>query len=273
MRGLADQDLFSGTVLLAWHGEPVLVRSFQQADKKLDIPNQAGTLFNLASLTKFFTGLAVTQLAAQGKVDFYAPLGSYIAGFPAAIADKVTVHQLLTHTSGIQDFTDSAAWQHHARSWATNTEMFDGTLSILQQLPLAFTPGTSYTYSNSNYFLAGAIVARASGQPFWEYVPEHIFAPAGMTSTGFYSGQQVQADPRIAHNYGPPLANGQRQDVTPTTAVGPNGWDGAGGAFSSALDLLRFTRALSGGTLLSPAWAELMTSGKQPVSPAEAQPT
>jgi CubicO group peptidase (beta-lactamase class C family) len=270
--GLAAQGVFSGTVLLAWHGLPTLVRSYQDADQAKSIRNQADTIFAVASLTKFFTGVAVTQLAAQGKVDFFATLGSYVDGFPAAIADTVTVHNLLTHTSGIQDFQYSSAWQKGIQAWTTNPEAFDGTLSILQGLPLTFTPGTGYSYSNSNYFLAGAIVASASGQDYWDYVPRHIFGPAGMTSTGFYSGRQWLTDPRIAHNYGPPEANGQRQDITSEIAVGQNGWDGAGGAFSSAPDLLRFALALGSGTLLSPAWTELMTSGKYPISPAQQDP-
>lgn len=264
VRGLADQDRFSGTVLIAWHGEPVLVRSYQMADKEQGIPNQASTIFALASLTKFFTGLAVTQLAAQGKVSFYATLGSYLGGFPAPIADSVTVHHLLTHTSGIPDFSMNPAWQKLFPGFTTATEAFDGTLSILQPLPLAFTPGTQYSYSNSNYFLLGAIVAQASGQPFWDYMPKHVFAPAGMTSTGFFSNQQWETDPRIAHNYGPPQPNGQRQDLTSLAAMGPNGWDGASGAFSNAPDLLCFARALQDGTLLPTAWAEVMTSGKYP---------
>jgi CubicO group peptidase (beta-lactamase class C family) len=270
--GLAARDMFSGTVLLAWQGRPVLVRSYQFANRQLDIANQADTSFFLASLTKFFTGLAVTQLAAQGKVALHETLGRYLEGFPAAMADTVTVHQLLTHTSGIPDFSMSPVWQQEFRSWRTNEAAFDGTLSVIRQSTLAFTPGSNYAYSNSGYILAGAIVARASGQDFWEYVPQHIFAPAGMTRTGFFSGQQWLTDPGIAHNYGPRQADGQHQDLTPLIAQGPNGWNAAGGAFSSAPDLLSFARALQQGKLLSPAWTEVTTSGKHPISPAQQNP-
>lgn len=193
-------------------------------------------------------------------------------GFPSEVADTVTVHNLLTHTSGIQDYQRIPAWQQQHQSWTTNTEAFNGTLSILQPQQLTFTPGTSYSYSNSDYFLAGAIVAAASGQNFWDYLPQHVWAPAAMTSTGFFTGDQYETDPRIAHNYGPPEDDGQRQDITHQISGGPNGWDGAGGAFANAPDLLRFTRALSDGTLLPPAWAELMTSGRYPISPAEHNP-
>jgi CubicO group peptidase (beta-lactamase class C family) len=272
VRGLAEQDLFSGTVLLAYHGKPVLIRSYQMSDKARGIPNQASTIFALASLTKFFTAFAVTQLAAQGKLRFDATLGSYLDGFQAAVANTVTVHNLLTHTAGIQDFSRLANWRQVFQGFTTISEAFDGTLALLQPLQPAFTAGTQYSYSNSNYFLLGAIVAQVSGQPFWEYMPRHIFSPAGMTDTGFFTGQQWETDPRIARNYGPQQADGSRQDITPRAAGGPNGWDGAGGAFSSALDLLCFANALRGGKLLPPAWAEVMTGGKYPINPTQQNP-
>ena len=274
VRKLADEDQFSGTVLLAWHGKPSLIRSYQTANKAAGIPNRADTIFALASLTKFFTGLAVVQLAAAGKLNFYGTLGAYLNGFPPGVADTVTVHQLLTHTSGIADFMRSQAWWKAADSWTTRAEAFDGTLAVLRRLPLDFTPGTRYAYSNSNYFLAGAVTARASGQPYWDYLPRHVFTPAGMSSTGFYPGNQWLTDPRIAHNYGPRQTGGKRQDVTRELVMAglPNGWDGAGGAFSSAVDLQRFALALQKGALLGGAWTEVAGNGKHPISPAQQNP-
>jgi CubicO group peptidase (beta-lactamase class C family) len=260
--GLAAADQFSGTVLLAWHGRPTLVRSYQDADKASNIPNQADTLFPLNSVTKFLVGVAATQLAAQGKIDFTATLGTYLDGFPSGIADVVTVHQLLTHTSGMQDPTVAPGQQQ-----MTPAEAFDRELALLRQEPLAFTPGTRYSDTSANYFLAGAVIAAASGQAFWDYMPEHVFAPAGMTSTAFYTDQQWRTDPRFAHVYGPPVPGGQRQDLTSVYNDQGNGFSGAFGVFSTAPDLLRFARALNDGTLLPAAWAELRASGKFPISP------
>ena len=265
--GLAAQDLFSGNVLLARHGAPVLVRSFQDADKAKSIPNQAGTIFALDSITKFFTGLAVTQLAAQDKVDFSATMGNYLDGFPSDIANVVTVHDLLTHTAGFP-----ASLQGMGGNWTTPREAFNGMLALLRNQGLATPPGTKYAYSNANYFLAGAILASASGQDLWDYVPQHVFAPARMSSTAFYSDEQWLTDVRFAHIYGPAVDGGQRQDLTSHAGNGPNGWDGAAGAFSTAPDLLRFARALADGTLLPPAWAELRASGRYPVNPAQKDP-
>lgn len=274
--GLAAKDLFSGTILLAWHGEPTLVRSYQDSNKAKNIPNRPDTIFNLASLTKFFTGLAVVQLATQAKVDFSATIGTYLNDFPSAVADTVTVHHLLTHTSGLQEVINTAAYHQVAKDWTTPAAAFTGTLNYIRQLPdlVVSAAGTKYAYTNTDYFLAGAIVASASGQKFWDYIPQHIFNPARMTSTAFYTGQQWLNDPRIAHNYGPPQTGGQRQDITsnPGLSGGPNGWDGAGGAFSNVTDLLRFACALSDGTLLDSPWVELLGSGKYPITPAQHNP-
>ncbi|MBO0744250.1 MAG: beta-lactamase family protein [Candidatus Dormibacteraeota bacterium] len=268
LSGLAAQDQFSGTVLLAWQGKPTLVRGFQDADKANHIPNRADTIFTLASVTKLLTGVAVAQLAAEGKVDFSATLGTYLNGFPADIANTVTVHNLMTHTSGFP-----GSEQAPSGNWATRDEAFEGTLASLRQQQLVAAPGTTYAYSNANYFLAGAIVASASGQAYWDYMPRRVFGPAGMTSTAFYADQQWLSDPRFAHVYGPPLTGGQRQDLTPEAAPGtPNGWDGSGGAFSTVLDLLNFANALADGTLLPPPWAEWRAGGRYPVSPASNDP-
>lgn len=261
--GLTAQDEFSGTVLLAWHGKQTLVRSFQQADKANNIANQADTIFPLASLTTFLTGVAVTQLAAEGKVDFSAPLGTYLDGFIADAADYVTVHNLLTYTSGYPANTTSPT---PPPGGTTLPEAFEAMLEAVRGQRLATTPGTQFADASTDYFLAAAIVAAVSGQYFWDYMPEHVFAPAAMASTAFYTGEQWMDDPRFAHIYGPPVPGGERQDLTSHYSGQVNGISGGSGLFSTAPDLLRFANALIDGTLLSRQWAELRAAGKFPSS-------
>lgn len=261
--GQAAQDLFSGTVLLAWHGKPVLTRSFHYADRAKNIPNQTNTIFRLGSLGKYVDGTAITQLVAQGKVDYSATLGTYLDGFPADVADEVTVHQLLTHTSGLPFQAPPAN-----PGWTTQEQAYEGMLALLRQQPLASTPGTMYAYSNSNYFLAQAIVATVSGQYYWDYAPRHIFGPAGMTSTGIYSALQWETDPRFAHLFGPSVPGGQRVDVT-ALKDGKPGSPNTGDPSSTAPDLLRFALAVVDGTLVPPVWGEVLTRGKYPISPAQ----
>ncbi len=174
----AAKDQFSGTVLLAYRGRPVLARAYGMADKEKSIPNGIGTVFGLASMGKIFTGIAVCQLAAQGKIDFYATVGTYLDGFPARIAGTVTVHQMFTHTCGMGNYQSSPLWQQEARNWTTPAQEFADTMAVIRQSPLLFTPGTAYSYSNSGYYTLGAIVAQVSGQPFGDYIRAHLFGPA-----------------------------------------------------------------------------------------------
>jgi len=267
---LAAQGQFSGTVLLAYHGEPVLARAFGMADQGKGIPNRIDTIFALASVTKLFTALAVGQLVERGKIGLYQTLGSYLDGFPAQVAGAVTVHHLLTHTSGMGDFLGDPAFLAQGSTWTSAAETMDGIMAIIKQAPLLFTPGTQYSYSNSGYATLGAIAAQVSGQSYYDYVREHIFAPAGMTRSDFYTKPQWLTDPDIAHPYGTPGGKSAPQPGgQPTDVISEEDFIGnpAGNAFATAADLVRFARALTSGRLLSPAYADLMTSGKVPLPP------
>lgn len=263
--GLAARDQFSGTVLLARHGRPALVRAYGRADQGRSIANQPGTTFWLASITKCFTALAITQLVQRGKLAFIDTLGAHLTGFPAETA-AVTIHQLLTHTSGVGR-PALGGGNPAGPQWNSFDEVMDGTLEIIRQTPLQFTPGTRYSYSNDGFFVLGAIVARASGQSFFDYVREHIFRPAGMPSTDFYSRPQVLTDQRIARPYWT-QPNGSRIDFA-ASPYAPFTSGPAGGAYTTAADLLAFARALTAGKLVAPAFTALLTGGKVALPPSQ----
>lgn len=269
---LAAQDQFSGTVLLAYQDQRVLARAYGMADRDQGLPNRLDTIFAMASVTKLFTAVAVLQLLEQGKIGLYQNLGTYLDGFPAEIAGPVTVHQLLTHTSGLDDFLGSPAYQQQHLAWASSAEVMDGIMAIVRRSPLLFTPGTQYSYSNSGYAALGAIAAQVSGQSYYDYVREHIFARAGMTRSDFYTKPQWLTNPEIARPYSSSAPGGKSAGPPggPLTDVsGEEDFIGnpAGNAFSTGPDMARFARALTGGRLLSPAYADLMTSGKVPLPP------
>ena len=265
--GYAARDLFSGTVLLTYQGRPVLARAYGMADKQTGTVNRLDTIFPLASVGKPFTGTAVVQLAAQGKIDFGAKLGAYLDGFPDSIASAITVHQLLTHTSGMGDYMATPQWMSNAATFTGETQEFDAALEIIRAAPLLFTPGSSAGYSNSGYFTLGAIVAAVSGLSYYDYIRTHVFGPAGMTTADFYPKPRRLADPRIAHSYAT-QPSGQRDDVT---ALGAYVGTPSGDACASAADLAAFGRALAGAHLLNPAYTALMTSGKVPGPPGAFQ--
>lgn len=265
----AARDEFSGTVLLAHRGRAVLARACGMADKALAVPVTIDTRFDLASVTKAMTATAVAQLAQRGAIAFDATLGSYLDGFPAAVAGTVTVHQLLTMTSGMDNYYLDPAWYPQSTQWTSPEQVFDGTMAVIRRQPLRFTPGTGYNYSNSGFVLLGAIVAQVSGQSYWDYMRRHVFGPAGMTSTDFNTRPHVLrllADGELAHAYAAPRNGGPRVDVSgnPMYIGLP---DGNNGPQTTAPDVVRFATALRDGTLLTGAYAHLILAGRYPLTP------
>jgi CubicO group peptidase (beta-lactamase class C family) len=259
----AASDAFSGTVLLTRHGRPVLVRSYGLADKQRSVPNRPDTRFALASVTKLFTAVAVAQLAQQGKVAYGATVGEYLSGFPAAIAGKVTIHQLLTHSSGLGDFFQAPDFWTKSPTWSSREAVMDGITEIVRQSPLIAEPGTRWSYSNSGYHLLGEIIAQASGQSYYDFVRDQVFRRAGLAGTGFFTRPQRLADPRIARPYAL-QPSGSRIDVAKDLMfIGTP----SGDAFSTGADLDRFITALFRARLLDPAFTQLAVSGKLPLPP------
>lgn len=264
---LAARDSFSGTMLVAHRGRPVLSRSFGAADKARSVPNTADTIFCLASVTKLFTAVAVAQLVQQGKLTYEGTLGSYLSGFPGT-ADGITIHQLLTHTSGMGDYHVLDGWLPAATAWTSAEQMLSGTMDFIRKAPLGFTPGTGHQYSNSAYTVLGAIVQQVVGQSYYDYIRQHVFGPARMTASGFFTKPQWKSDRRIAHPYPTPPSGQRFDEVDQELFIGlPDG-----NAFATAPDLVRFTTALHDGTLLEPAYVDLFVGAKLPIVSLPAKP-
>jgi len=265
----AEADQFSGTVLLAHRGHPVLTRSFGMADKTRATPNRHDTIFNLASLTKSFTALAIALLVQDGTVHLYETLGTYLDGFSVEMK-KVTIHQLLTHTAGMRNYSQTEAFRQGLKQWTTTAEMMDGVMDIIRATEVQPdpAPGLRHSYSNSGYFVLGAIAARVSGQPYHDYIRRHVLAPAGMRRSDLYTRPQVITNPDIARPYWTMPPDGPRVDFTTSEYFGFVGGPSEG-IYSTAPELLRFARVLSSGRLLDTAYADLFTSGKFPLSPQD----
>ncbi|GHO50426.1 serine hydrolase domain-containing protein [Ktedonospora formicarum] len=256
---LAQQDQFSGTFLLAQRDKPVLLRAYGMANKARHIPNGPQTLYATASIAKSFTATAIAQLAQQQKLTFTDPIGKYLQGFPADIADSVTIHQLLTHTSGMGDFHLAPDYQAKLATWQSAAETLNGLLEIIKQQPLQSTPGTAFSYSNSGYVTLGAIVAHVSGMDYYDYIHQHVFAAAGMSKSRFYTKPQRERRGDIAHPY-----NSEHIDISANQGfIG----EPAGDAYTTVEDLLRYSRALQTHHLLNPSFTDLLMTGKVAVPP------
>jgi CubicO group peptidase (beta-lactamase class C family) len=248
---LSADDAFSGVVLVAKDGAPVVKEAYGMADKEANRPNQVDTKFLLASITKSFTAVAIAQLAEQGKLAVTDPIRTHLPDYPnPEVADTVTIHHLLTHTSGLGDHVNE---KYHA-SKDTLRRVAD-YLPLFADDPLAFPPGERWEYSNAGYIVLGAIIEHVAGQNYYDYVDEHIFAPAGMTNSGFYERDQDVAN--FAMGY-----TGTTYSRSKHTVWLPFKGSAEGGAYSTVEDLLMFERALLSHQLLRAETTELVLSGK-----------
>jgi CubicO group peptidase (beta-lactamase class C family) len=257
---LAAEDEFSGTVRLEYRDHPVLERSYGMADRARSIPNDPDTIYPLASVTKLFTGIAIAQLVEQAKVGYHERLGTYLDGFAPDVAGTVAIHHLLTHTSGLGDYHVGDFWDE-AETWTSVEEAWEGTLRYVRMDTLEFPPGAGNTYSNSGFVALGAIVAEVSGQPYHDYVRDHIFGAAGTTSSDFFTLPEWRTDRRLAHPYAKDDSGEYVDKVDDRqTFVGTP----AGGSFATAADLVTIVKALQRGDLLDPRYAQLAISPKLP---------
>ena len=238
---LADAGGFSGVVLVARDGEVLLERAHGRRDPQRAGAPTTDTRFNLASAGKMFTAVAVLQQVAAGRLALDTPVGAVLPDYPnAAFAREVTVRHLLTHTAGAGDIdlfgVEHAGNRERVRSVAQ-------MLALHADRPPAFAPGSEQAYGNFGHVVLGRMVEVLSGEPFEAYLQAHVFAPAGMTRTGFVDCTLDADDLAVGYVE----VDGVR--VRHCATLPRRGFP-AGGQVSTARDLLRFVEALRDGTLL-----------------------
>ena len=239
---LGKDEKFSGVVLLARDGKPLLLESYGWASKELNIAMNEGRAFNLASLNKMFTAVAILQLVEQGQLNLDSRLGDLLPDEPMSeAAAEIEVQHLLSHTSG--------------------------SISGLEALD--FEPGTEYAYSNYGFYLLGEVIEVVSGLSYDDYYRLNLFGPAGMAKTANYALKDThELVPGLVWGYGPdPDSDSLKFIPNPYLQYYPGG--AMGGYYSTAGDLLRFTEALKAGELISQEMIELMRTPKPELGAAE----
>tara|TARA_R110000822_G_scaffold13225_1_gene47109 strand:+ start:99 stop:1457 length:1359 start_codon:yes stop_codon:yes gene_type:complete len=211
---LAADNKFAGAMIIAKDGKEIFSKAWGLADRSNKIPNKVETKFRLGSANKMFTAVAILQLVDQGKISLSGKVGDYLPDYPNRdIADKVTIRQMLTHTGS--------------------------------RAP-EFEPGSAESYSNYGFVLLGAIIEKISGLSYYEYVDAHLFAPAGMTNSGFLPEDVAVAGRSIGYTTedGALVTN---KDSLPYRGTA------AGGGYSTVKDMLKFANALQSGKLVPPS--------------------
>lgn len=245
----------------------------------------ADTRFNMGSMTKMFTAVAVAQLIEAGKISLDDPVGKYVDGLTPGTA-AVTVRQLLTHSGGL-----GSIFRPDAEAVVANARATRDYKPIVAAETPAFTPGARHQYSNSGFVLLGLLVEAASGQDYADYIDAHILRPAGMTATGMTLGDAAtRATPmtrgmgsRLMPLPGPGPGGPPRQDGAAPRMTPPPPADGplrpapargsyaspAGGAYASATDMARFFQALLAGKLIRPDTLRSFTGPQIEAMPAQ----
>lgn len=240
---------FSGTVLVAKDGKPIVSMATGLADREAGRPNTVDAPINLGSMNKMFTSVAVAQLVAAGKIAWTDKVGKFLPHYPnQRVRDEVTIDQLMSHTSGIPGYWNAA--YAAKRDEITTLQGFADTFA---REPLEFAPGTDYRYSNGGPVVLGLIVEAVSGESYYDYVRKHIYGPAGMKHSDHYLKTDTQSGIAVGYE-----RRGPGGTPEPNTATLGMRGSSAGGGYSTGEDLLRFAAALENGTLLpKPALEEL----------------
>ena len=261
---LAEADVFSGTVLLAKDGVPIFKAAYGMANKDFNVPNRIDTKFNLGSMNKMFTAVAIAQLVERGKLSFDDPLSKFLPDFPdKASAEKIRIKHLLTHTAGLGGYF-SKQWAESSRAMYRTVD--DMIKRAAADEKLLFEPGTKWQYSNTGMLVLGKVIEKVTGQSYYDYVRENITKPAGMINTDCYELDKVN----------PNLAVGYDKQITDSGVVFKNNifahvlrGGPQGGGYSTVEDLLKFDLALRSNKLVGAEYVKLLLSAKPELNSPE----
>jgi CubicO group peptidase (beta-lactamase class C family) len=250
----AAVDRFSGCVLIAQGETPIFRKAYGLANKRFKVSNQVDTKFNLGSITKVFTKVAVMQLAEQNKLSLEGYISEYLPNYPSDIAAKVTINHLLNHTSGMGSY-----FNEKFESSKEKLRTVDDFMNLFINDPLSFKPGEKTQYSNNGYVVLGKIIESVSGQAYYDYAREHVYQIAGMNDSDHYETDLPV--PNLAIGYAR-MRNQSDGGIEwkwreNSLMIGIKG-SPAGGGYSTVDDMLKFSVALRNHELLNQKYTDLV---------------
>lgn len=247
---------FSGTILVSARRTTLLRRGYGLADRAFATACSADTAYRIASITKLLTAVVVMRLWDRQKIDLDAPIATYLPGYKGAGASKVKLRQLLSHTSGIENFDKAlTSYTGAAKLGMPAYQMPHAPRELMDRFasgPLVNPPGTVFDYNNADYVILGQIIEAVENAPYEQIVAREITTPLAMASTRMAA--RLDIIPKLASTY---YKEGEAPLVN-DMPVYPENWYAAGGFSSTADDLLTFANALYGNQLLPPSRLEAM---------------
>ncbi|MDR5591201.1 serine hydrolase [Christiangramia sp. SM2212] len=259
MNKYTDYLQFNGSVLVAEDGEVILKKGYGMANMEWNIPNSPETKHRLGSITKQFTSMLIMQLVDEGKLDLDKPVTTYLKDYPKETGDKISIHHLLTHTSGIPNYTSFPGFfQNQSRNPYTPKEF----VKVFADSSLVFNPGEKFEYSNSGYFLLGVIIEEVTGKSYEENLKERIFDPLKMNDTGFDHHDEIIKNRATGYEQrGTEFINSPYLDMSIPYS--------AGSLYSTVEDLYKWDRALKSNKILSEESKKLMFTMHKALGPLQ----
>jgi D-alanyl-D-alanine carboxypeptidase len=250
---------FSGCVTVADGGKTVFDECRGLAERNFGVPIDHQTKFRVASVGKMFTAVAIGQLVEAGKLSWDSTLAQLVPEYPdQATAKKITVWELLHHTSGLGDFFVPAFFEHREK-YVNPADYLD----LIARQPMVSEPGKQLNYSNAGYVLLGRIIENVSHEGYFDYIQRHVFAPAGMRSSGFNTVDEVTPKLAVGYFHESPFSTKWKANWMKIPFKGSP----AGDSYSTSADLVRFAEALRGGKLLKPVTLTKMFKDPVPAGP------
>ncbi len=252
MAKVKEMGWYSGTVLVARGTNVLLTDVAGEASKAFHVPNNIDTKFNLGSMNKMFTSVAVARLVEAGKLSFDDPIGKWIdeTWLPKDVTGKITVRHLMTHTSGLGSYFNEV----YQKSSRALFRKLDDYKPLIKDDKPAFPPGERFQYSNTGMFLLGVIIEKVTGEDYFDHIRKAVYAPAGMTDSDCYEMDYPVEN--LAIGYSPDFTSPYKWQNNLYKHVLKGG--PAGGGFSTVKDLHRFALALLSGKLVSAKTRDLM---------------
>lgn len=247
----ADAHHYSGSILVQWHDGTRLERSYGLANIPFRIANTPRTRFKIASVTKLFTSVLILQLVEQHRLALDQPIKAYLPDYRGEAGSKVTIQQLLNHTSGLPSFdavTDQVTALRDGMAVYQLPHSSDQLLAQFASGKLISTPGQKFNYNNADYVVLGKIIERLYGQPYEQVLQQRLLDPLHMLDSGvLHHGDIVD---RLAETYWYP---DDRKILARDLPAYPENWYAAGAMYATTDDLLKFANALFNGRLIAPA--------------------
>lgn len=253
----ASEHNFNGTILIQKKGEISFAKSFGLANISFKVPNTPQTKYKIASITKVFTSVLILQLYEQGKIDLNKTIGTYLPDYAGEGAGKVTIHQLLNHTSGLPNFDTVTDMETALKSGIPVYQTpytSDQLLARFCSGKLVNVPGKVFDYNNADYIVLGKIIERVYGHPYERVLRDKILQPLKMDNTGMLHQSDILEGLADTYFYRPDL-----KALVNDLPVYPENWYAAGGMYSTVSDVLAFANALFGARLLKRETLALMT--------------